>query len=94
MKPMALMCTLTPLDSNQHIVAKSFRFPAVELDDLVLLRGNEEMEVTEELMTSLSEASQKTDKVFVLLPPGTEALRIDQRWEPVEIKRDSGDGRG
>jgi hypothetical protein len=83
MKPQVMMMRLKVLDAKEKLIENIGPFPAVEIDNLILVRMSAETirSIPKDSLTKLGEAAVERGKTFVFLPPEAEFLQVSQKWE-------------
>lgn len=91
MKPHAIMLKLTPMNAKEQQIAEPFKCQKVEFEDFVFLRIPTEVELlmkhsgqNKGFIEQLSMAAVQANKTFIMIPEGTEILRIEEKWEAIE----------
>ena len=90
MRPHAIMLKLTPMSGEETALTEPFKCAKVELDDMVFLRLTKEDEAelkfndrSRTLVENIGMAAVQSGKTFIMVPAGTEILKIEEKWEPM-----------
>jgi len=82
MKPHVITLKLQALDKQDKLLENIGTIPYSEIDNMVFLAiPKDSMDKDDKYIESLAKAAGSEGKTFVFVPPGTEVLKIVEKWE-------------
>ena len=82
MKPHVITLKIQALDKQDMLIEDIGTIPYAEIDSLVFLAiPKDSIDKDDKYVESLAKAAGASGKTFVFVPPGTEVLKIIEKWE-------------